>query len=86
MIYQVCDLDKTKPHPVRMKSSAFASDEIKSAIHSCRKADFIAKRFHPRSGFIPTKADLVEKNSSEPDEFFSEGQTGVETENIMEFT
>ena len=25
------------------------------------KQDFIAKRFHPQSGFIPQKADLVEK-------------------------
>jgi len=37
----------------RMKSAkadeifGFASDEIKSASISCRKADFIAKRFHP---------------------------------------
>ena len=27
------------------------------------KQDFIAQRFHPRSGFIPTQADLVEKDS-----------------------
>ena len=39
-----------------------ASDEIKSAILTCRKADFIAQRFHPRSGFIPTQADLTEKD------------------------
>ena len=30
---------------------------------TCRKADFIAQRFHPQSGFIPTKADLIEKDS-----------------------
>ena len=27
------------------------------------KQDFIARRFHPRSRFIPQKADLVEKDS-----------------------
>jgi hypothetical protein len=26
-----------------------------------RKRDFIAWQFHPRNGFIPTKADLSEK-------------------------
>jgi hypothetical protein len=33
-----------------------ASDEIKSA-----SFNLLLGRFHPRSGFIPTKADLVEK-------------------------
>ena len=27
------------------------------------KQDFIAQRFHPQSGFIPTQADLTEKDS-----------------------
>ena len=39
------------------------SDKIKSAILTCHKADFIAQRFHPQSGFIPTKTDLTEKDS-----------------------
>ena len=52
-----------KSKQVWMKSSPAASDEIKSASITPRKRDFIAKRFHPRSGFIPQKADLVEKDS-----------------------
>ena len=48
----------------RMKSSAFASDEIKSDSHIPTKSDFIAKRFHPTQvGFLPPSADLVEKST-----------------------
>jgi len=36
-----------KSEQARMKSSAKASDEIKSASHLSAKRDFIAKRFHP---------------------------------------
>ena len=38
-----------------------ASDETKSAFFNLAKQDFITKWFHPRSGLIPTKADLVKK-------------------------
>ena len=36
-----------------MKSSAIASDEIKSDFITSRKRDFIAWRFHPCNGFLP---------------------------------
>ena len=43
----------------------FAHDEIKSVLFIPHvSADFIAQRFHPRSGFIPSvRTDLVEKTS-----------------------
>ena len=53
-----------KSSQARMKSSAFASDEIKSASPNPTKSDFIAKRFHPTQvGFLPPSADLVEKST-----------------------
>ena len=53
-----------KSSQARMKSSAFASDEIKSASPIPTKSDFIAKRFHPTQvGFLPPSADLVEKST-----------------------
>jgi len=53
-----------KSSQARMKSSAFASDEIKSAAPIPTKSDFIAKRFHPTQvGFLPPSADLVEKST-----------------------
>ena len=53
-----------KSEQARMKSSAFASDEIKSASPIQTKSDFIAKRFHPTQvGFLPPSADLVEKST-----------------------
>ena len=53
-----------KSSRARMKSSAFASDEIKSASPNPTKSDFIAKRFHPTQvGFLPPSADLVEKST-----------------------
>ena len=41
----------------------FAHDEIKSVLFIPHvSADFIAQRFHPRSGFIPSvRTDLVER-------------------------
>ena len=41
-----------------------ASDEIKSASLNLAKQDFIAQRFHPRSGFISTQADLTKKTQN----------------------
>ena len=62
-----------------MKSSAWASDEIKSAFISCRKADFFAKRFHPTQvGFLPPSADLVEKSTCFRKCFFLAPRTGLE--------
>ena len=53
-----------KSSQARMKSSAFASDEIKSASLIPTKSDFIAKRFHPTQvGFLPPSADLIEKST-----------------------
>ena len=51
-------LCRMKSKRVWMKSSPTASDEIKSASINPALAGF-----HPRSGFIPTKADLIEKGS-----------------------
>jgi len=48
-----------------MKSSAFASDEIKSAIHSCRKADFSSTKwiYSDEGGFSSKKPHLIERYS-----------------------
>ena len=46
-----------------MKSVTMVTDEIKSVLFIPHvSADFIAERFHPRSGFNPSaRTDLVEK-------------------------
>ena len=51
-----------KSSQARMKSSAFASDEIKSASPIPTKSDFIAKRFHPAQVgfFIALPSRIVE--------------------------
>ena len=48
-------LDEIFGMPPQMKSNP--------PLPNLAKQDFIAQRFHPQSGFIPTQADLVEKDS-----------------------
>ena len=54
-----------KSEQARMKSSPTASDEIKSASLNLAKQDFTQHKldFIHECGFIPTQADLVEKDS-----------------------
>ena len=60
-----------------MKSVASATDEIKSVLFNPAKPDFIARRFHPRSGFNPSvRTDLVEKPRFR--EAFLVGAAGIE--------
>ena len=64
MFFNEIVLRTMKSSQARMKSSAFASDEIKSAAPIPTKSDFIVKRFHPTQvGFLPPSADLVEKST-----------------------
>ena len=64
MFFNEIVLCTMKSSQARMKSSAFASDEMKSASPIPTKSDFIAKRFHPTQvGFLPPSADLVEKST-----------------------
>ena len=64
MFFNEIVLCTMKSSQARMKSSAFASDEMKSASLIPTKSDFIAQRFHPTQvGFLPTKADFVEKST-----------------------
>ena len=64
MFFNEIVLRTMKSSQARMKSSAFVSDEIKSASPIPTKSDFIAKKFHPTQvGFLPPSADLVGKST-----------------------